>query len=338
VAEESSDAMRFRMLETLREFAAEQLPPDKREPLARRHLEHLTALAETIAPGVDQVVYMNRMAAEQDNVRAALEWGMNHAPEAAMRLATAMGAFWLTQARWVEGLQVMERCLAHSAEIAPRLGAKVFGWAGVFAYHLGDFERGQSWLQQSLACHEQTGNPKGALFVLYHQGIIASLRHDYSFAQRFLTEALDLGRQQDNQHLIADCLAALGRIARDLDYYDQALHHYEESLTLHRQMGNQHGVATQILFLGELALLRGEREEARRLIEKSLALFQSLGDIGSVGGALGRLGEIALAMGDVVAARAYYVESLELIRKTGSQRGESLVARMLAKIEDKFFS
>jgi predicted ATPase/DNA-binding SARP family transcriptional activator len=338
--------VRFTLLETLREYAAEQLPPDESEPLARRHLKYLTAIAETIAPGVDQVAYMNRMSAEQDNVRAALEWGMSHAPEAALRLTTALGWFWVTQARWVEGLRFMERILEHAScsagwkpALRPQdagatlLRAKAFGWAGVLAYHLGDFQRGKSWLRESLEWHQRENNPPGIYFGLYHLGIIADLQHDPYAAHRLFTQALEVARQQDNPSMIADCLAALGRVLRDLDYYDHARLYYEESLAIHRQVGNQHGEATQILFLGQLSMLQGNPDEACRLTEQALTLFRALGDLGSVGGALGHLAEIAVTMGDFASARAFFAESLALARKTGNQRGVEVLQNRLAEIK-----
>ncbi len=276
---------------------------------------------------------MNRMAAEQDNVRAALEWGMSHAPEAALRLTTALGWFWVTQARWVEGLRFAERALEHISEVPPSLRAKTLGWAGVLAYHFGDFQRGKLWLRESLEWHQREDNPPGVYFGLYHSGIIADLQHDPYVAHRLFTQALEVARQQDNPSMIADCLAALGRVLRDLDYYDHARLYYEDSLALYRQVGNQHGEATQVLFLGQLSMLQGNPGEARRLTEQALTLFRALGDLGSIGGAVGYLAEIAITMGEFASARAFLAESLALARKTGNQRGVDILQNRLAEIE-----
>jgi non-specific serine/threonine protein kinase len=331
--------MRFTMLETVREYAAEQLSAEDRAALPQRHLAYFTRLAEAVPFGRAQAAYLNRLGAEQDNLRAALEWALAHEAEAALRLAVGLGWFWLVRGQWREGREVLERALAQAPQAPPQRRGWAMGWAGTFAYHEIDFERGQGWLQQSLDLHRQESNLSGMAFALFHLGTVAHFQGHHATAHPLLSEALALARQQGDPALAADCLCRLGWVRRDQGDYEQARGCYEEGLALHRQGGHQHGEASALFYLGHLALVRGEHEEARRLMEQALEGFRDLGDLGSVVGALNRLAEIALATGNPEAARTLYTEGLALTRQIDSPRAMAswrlTTARIAAAIESE---
>ncbi len=116
VTEERGDETRFRMLVTLREYAASQRAAGERAELERRYAGHFVALAERAEPhlrGPEQATWLERLEGEQDNFRAALAftWALENDPSAALRLAAALSPFWETRGHYAEGRDWLERAL-----------------------------------------------------------------------------------------------------------------------------------------------------------------------------------------------------------------------------------
>jgi len=115
--EESGQGMRCRMLEMLREYGREQIGLEERAALERRHAEYYLSLAEEAEPrlkGPEQLAWLVRLEAEQDNLRAALEWSLGETGEAilGLRLAGALGWFWYLRCYYEEGDRWLARVIA----------------------------------------------------------------------------------------------------------------------------------------------------------------------------------------------------------------------------------
>ena len=112
---ESACEIRFRMLETLREYAASQLTVEDHAARERRYAAHFERLAEEAEPhlhGPEQTVWLERLECEQDNFRAVLAWTLDHDPDAALRCAAALSPFWETRGHYAEGRSWLERALS----------------------------------------------------------------------------------------------------------------------------------------------------------------------------------------------------------------------------------
>jgi predicted ATPase len=115
VTEEKPSEIRFRMLETLREYALSQLGNDERTAMERRYAIHFMAMAEDSEPhlrGPEQAMWLERLDSEQDNFRAVLAWAVEHDATGALRLAAALAPFWETRGHYSEGRNWLERALA----------------------------------------------------------------------------------------------------------------------------------------------------------------------------------------------------------------------------------
>jgi len=120
-AEEWQSETRYRVLETMRQYAGEKLiEAGESENLRERHLEYFLDLAESAAPHLrkpEQLEWLARLEAEHENMRAALEWSLGmERPEYALRLAAALGTFWFMHCYWLEGAKWLESALAKPAQ------------------------------------------------------------------------------------------------------------------------------------------------------------------------------------------------------------------------------
>ena len=134
--EEVDGAPRFTMLETIREYALERLAAsEERRAIRQQHAAYYLALAEQAEPelrGPAQVAWQTRLAAEHDNLRAALDWAAERgAVETGLRLATALLWFWWEHGHVSEGRKWLEEALGRSGAVPVLLRAKALGAAGL---------------------------------------------------------------------------------------------------------------------------------------------------------------------------------------------------------------
>ncbi len=182
VADEVAGEMRFRMLESLREFAASQLAPEQREELTARHAAYYVALAEEAKgrlKGREQARWLDRLEQELPNLRAAYD-AMGTAPDEAtarmaLRLTRALWRFWIARGPLEEGRERAVLALAHArAQVDTPLYADALGAAGAMAVAQDDYETAKRHYVEQMAVSRKIGFTQGhalALDNLVHSGL-----------------------------------------------------------------------------------------------------------------------------------------------------------------------
>jgi predicted ATPase/class 3 adenylate cyclase len=321
---------RLLMLETIREYGWERLNESgELEEIRHAHAAYYLHLAEHIDPhlrSAQQGVWLARLRAEHDNLRAALRWSIDHGEkEMALRLGGALWYFWELCGPWGEGRAFLEQALAASEGVAEAVRAKALGGASVLMGNLGDFEQAIALGQQSLALFRKLGERPGTALSLYSLGTMAWLRGNLEPARSLLEEALTLFRGLDDPWGIASSLISLASVALERGEYARTRALLEESLALAREQEDKRGIANALLTWAWL-LFWSERalEQARAMLEESVALFREVGDreLEPLGELL--LGFVAFLQGEYARARSQLEEGLALFRTMGSQRGMAL--------------
>ncbi|HWE61630.1 MAG TPA: adenylate/guanylate cyclase domain-containing protein, partial [Chloroflexota bacterium] len=184
---EHGDEPRYRLLETVRHYGQEKLAATpmgevpERVVVGDRHLGWYLALAEQAEPalvGPEQALWLARLEAEHDNLRAALRHALEHGQrEPGLRLAGALWRFWYTRGHLSEGRGWLDELLADGAGAAS-LRARALRGAGVLAYNQGDFARAVALTEQSLALYEQLGERQGVAATLNLLGYVAVKQGD----------------------------------------------------------------------------------------------------------------------------------------------------------------
>jgi len=311
---------RFRMVETIREFALERLDDSaESEQLRRRHAAFYLALAEEAEPeltGAAQHIWLERLAADYENERAALEW---HAtiPGAAdgLRLAGALVLFWFIRGFFRDGLYWLERMLDASKgdRTAPRAGAL---WGAGFLHALvGDEERAETLLQQSLDLARSVGDNSRAARSLSVLGLLSFFQNDMRRALSLFEESAELAREADDLWCLADALGTLGSIYPLHGKVALAESVGSEALAIARRSGDRQGIRMALFGLSLTAARRGDLKTARTLGEEGLAVCRDIGDLWFVSYFLWVLATVATASGDYETARAQAQESLDVARK-----------------------
>jgi non-specific serine/threonine protein kinase len=327
---------RYRLLETVRQYAAERLIEAGEEAIVRsRHLAFHVDLAETAEPhllGPDGVRWLNQLEREHDNLRTAMEWSIVvDEADAGMRLAGALFRFWETRGYYREGQEWYEAVLAmRGASTQTVARATVLLGAGSLAHRRNSHETVTQWIEESLAISRELGDLPGIGMALNALGNVVAERGDFARAQSCYQEAIALHRSISNQRELARALGNLGWLLRLQGDYEGARALQEESLVLRRATGHKRGAALALCHLGVLARYAGDYASARRYDEESLALARELNDPGWISQALGELGNLAIRESDFGAARALLDEALALRRALGSLRDIAEVLESMA--------
>jgi predicted ATPase/DNA-binding SARP family transcriptional activator/DNA-binding CsgD family transcriptional regulator/Tfp pilus assembly protein PilF len=326
VVQERHGQARHRLLEPVRQYAAEQLAAAGEAAWLRdRHAAYFLALAEQAEPalvGAEQSTWLERLEAEHDNLRAALAWALERPdPDLGVRLAGALWRFWYQRGRLSEGDGWLAQVLAIGPAAAPAARAKALNGAGTLAFVRGDSARAVARYEQALALRRALADTAGVAGSLNNLGMVLHYRGEYARALPLYSEALALSRALGDRRLTAITLNNLGTTARAQGDFARAAAAIEEALALFSALGDRRSVADLRNNLGQVAYARGDYARACELCGESLALFRELDDRPGVNEALQQLGLAALALGDAAQAAARLEEALALSRELGDTWG-----------------
>ena len=312
---------RFSMLETIREFAVEQLEVSGEEQAIRGgHAAHYLTTIESAGLRVFDAVppaWRQWLLGEMDNVRAALGWCVA-AGEAALglRLVIALEGWYQTQG-WDEGSRWVEAVLAlpGGGEDKPAW-ARALHTAGLLAVMVGDVATARERLEQSVALWREIGDPWWLGWVLNTLG--RALRSDLPAALAAGEEAVRLLRPTGDQWALAIALAALGNtlvVMDDADALTAAEAVLEESRSLFAAVGDN--MPLPLMLLGRLARRRGDYGTARQRFEESRQAYAASPTGPGAPLVLGDLGWLAYEQGDDEEARRRFEESLAAAEELG---------------------
>ena len=279
---------RFRMLETIREFALERLEASGEAAATQAALaRHLLAQAETAAPllfGAEGVPWMARLEADLDNIRAVLTWATSdpdpRVTALGLRLAGVLGWFWHLRGHIGEGRQWLDRLLASpgATEAAPAVRAQALGEAGMLAWALGDTARATSLHEESLDGFRAVGDPWGVSRVLGYLAMDAWQRADFPAMADLAAQSQGAARDVGDRSAFGDALVMGAIAAMGLGHLEEADSTLHEALALHRSLGFPRSIAWALRMLAELATAGGDPRQAASHLGEGLALCAEAGD------------------------------------------------------------
>ena len=283
------DGDRYRMLETVREYAAGKLEeaPDAAQ-VRGRHLDFYLALVEEARPhlvGPEQAHWLARLGLERQNVHAAHAW-CDHAPfgaQAGLRLSSALRIYWVTQGLLDEGLRFALTALARRGpEVTDLNRGRTLFDAGQLSYESGCYAEAQDLLQQSLALFRHIGDRAREVVVLQLLGLARAGLGDLAAARQGGEEAVAIARQQPNQHALGISLGNLAQIKRAAGDLAGARQLCDEALPICERHGDHLSVASVLFNCAMIAVAQNDPAtaiaQARRAADVALPLKASLAE------------------------------------------------------------
>ncbi|MFE0719162.1 ATP-binding protein, partial [Streptomyces sp. NPDC058892] len=350
VAAPASDGtgMRYRMLETIHEYAAERAAahPAEARATARRHAAHFLAFAERAEPLIRtaaQLPWIRLVETELDNLRAALHTTTAHEADAetAQRLACALGWFWWLRNYRVEGAEWTTRVLTLTPGRAPE-GTPAY-WRRMHLQVLGMFlladsdsaRKFRTPEYRELAVRIRTAfrrdSPETAVFPGILWPATSFLVGDAVDIGTDLDRSVENCRRHASEWELGIVLMLRARTAIDitggLSTVDADL---AELHGIARRVGDRWTRAQVAGAAGEIAFSRGRYAEARTEFEECLRLAREVGDHGEVPFAIARIAEAAYSAGDLDDAERLLAEAGEETDRHGGAQDVSAYARFLA--------
>jgi predicted ATPase/class 3 adenylate cyclase len=319
---------RLQMLETIREYGWDCLTSSgELEAVREAHALYFLALAEEGAPqltGSEQAVWRDRLTRDEDNLRAACAWILEHAHETgglerAVRLGDALTEFWQLQGRVREGGAYLTAVVAASDGAEAALRARVLCAGAAGALMQDDPNRAGALLQESLTLFRALGDTHNIAYCLCGLAGLANMGGtNYQSVAAQYEEGLALYRALGDRLMIARVLVEMAWIVSQSGAYRQGLACYEEALVLHRSLGNTRGVAWCLMTsAGCLVFALEDQSTVHARLEESLALFRSLGSEYGLTNHAFFSAWIAFYQGDLAAAQPLAEQSLAFFREAG---------------------
>ncbi|MFL5778989.1 MAG: ATP-binding protein [Chloroflexota bacterium] len=309
--EEVDEVVRFVMLDTIRDYAAEQLTGrGEADAIRDRHLVAFADLAERAAPqlsGADQREWLDRLERDHGNIRAALDWAIARPnPELAVRLAFAIWRLWQQRGYLNEGRDRLAAIVAQGWQLEPVTAARLAEACGGVAYWQADYEAAIKWYAEALRLWREVGDEREIANALYNRAYGSLIRIMFGAepdgsdeeARDLLLEALATYERLGDERGKANINWALGSHLYFTDRTPEAEPWFRKSLELHRTTGQRTMEAWSLHMLA-MTLLRQDRiEEGRAEAIHALRHFHDSGDVAGITLVLDDLAVVALALDD----------------------------------------
>jgi predicted ATPase/class 3 adenylate cyclase len=339
---------RYRLLETLREYAQHKLVEAEEVAAVRtRHAAHHLALAEETAPtlyGHEQLAGLARLGREHANLLLALGWladraerggpSESAAAEAALRLGAALSRFWLMRSHLALAREWLGRLLALPGAHGSAARARVLACAAEVANWRRDSPAARRLAREGLALARAAGDSEGAALSHLMMGTAAWQGQEAAVARSHLEASRRAFAALGLRSRAAQAVLVLANVAREVGDVPAAARQYAEAEALARRTGDGFTLGYILWNRAELARRGGDSPLARRLGEEALVLHRANRQPGWIGLTLTGLGQLALAEGDAETARQRLTQGLAVQRDGGYVWGVPWCLQELARVAE----
>lgn len=322
---------RFTLLETIREYAREQLTQQGEDaPAYHTHTLYFLHLAERFkaASAEEQEAdLLRRMEVEVDNFRSALRWADTHDWALTLRFTRAITEYWSQRRYLSEGRQWLEQLLLRVKTSVNPLPpeqqvhyAHLSGSLAFFTWLQGDFALAQSRWEVTILLWRELQNWHEVGLALHFLAYTFFDRGDYAAAYGPIQESVAILRKFGEPWALGWALSVFGALMTVTEVYDTAQTLFEEALTIFQRLGHTWSIGLVALGLSELCFVQGNLARARTWLEDALPVFQQSDQIWMMAQTLYLLGKIHWRQGDKTAAIKLWNESVTLAHEIEAKR------------------
>jgi predicted ATPase/DNA-binding SARP family transcriptional activator len=300
VPEERDGETRYRLLETVRQYAAEQLESHGATAAVRRsHAGHFLTVAESAKTrGAGQLGGLRRLDADIDNMRAAAESAIASGDaDTEVRLVAALWPYWHVRGHLGEGRDRLEGAIARQAAATSGAYTRAVFGAGILAWSVGDYGRVRVLAKELLdtaTATDSRSDEHAAYKLLSH---VALRERDFARAERYSKRTLALARKLESDHDVSTAQLNLAVVYLDWGKTEAAIPMLEDVLAYNRRNGIAEGAGFALLNLGEADYHLGDLPRARSRFEDARQAFASVGFRAHVGHALTGLAGVEASSG-----------------------------------------
>ena len=323
---------RYRMLDTIREYALEKLQQSGEAEWRRRHADYFTEWSSRETDELslhDQVETLAAIDEEQPNVRLALEWSLAEQPDNALRIASAMGTYWFMRRSLAEGLDWLERALQlETVRLDTRATALVA--AARLTRRRGEFTASLAYADEAAAIARRLDLDSVLAQAVNMQGILASHFGETEKAAQVFREALEVAERTGNRERMVASLNNLAMMESSLGDQHAALAHIERSVQLADEIGDRFLKANVQDTVGRILFRLGQFDHAARAWSEALTTSLEFADTINVADVLDGVALLEAARGENVRALSLTAAAESMRKITGARR----TVEWLAEVED----
>ncbi len=346
VLEEKELGLRYRFLETIRQYGQERLLEEgEKHRLEQRYGDFFSQLAEASAPKLQTISageWLTRLDAEINNLRAVLRFyeRSENGAEAGLKLVLNLAMFWTLRGHWAEGREWLEKSLAKGWVRSPTDHAQVLDCISGIALRQGDYDTTKQLYERDASPLEDSSggaqsDPLDIARQLFNVGLVDLCQANYPAARALLQKSLAIRQQHDDRSAIASSMYVLGIVAEYQLSFDNAQALYEASAQIWQETGDRYSLAYAVQSLGNLAEKRGDYDTAESRYQESLDMRRDLGDRQGIAFSLCCFGSLAEQRGDYARARSLYNDSLTIQRELGDRNGMPQSLIYLGRVAEK---
>jgi predicted ATPase/class 3 adenylate cyclase/tetratricopeptide (TPR) repeat protein len=320
--------VRYRMLETFRQYAREKLlEAGEMAAMRDHHRDHFLGLAETAAPHLDradQVQWFTRLETEHDNLRAALDWSITgRDTDTALRFVVALWVFWLVRGHISEGRSWCAAALTTvgaeqpASEQAASLLSGALRGASLLAMASYDMRSLLEFLPKWRAAADASGDELHKAYVTVGEGFESFFGGDFATTRVKWEDAYEVGTRIGDPYIRTWTLNMLAQIEGFEGRRERAREMLDDMVSIAREVGDLQAIAYGSLNLSSQARITGDFDAAHRYAAECLEIARKIGDKIVISEALAQMVANARGAGDTARARALIAEGRALRLDSG---------------------
>jgi tetratricopeptide (TPR) repeat protein len=338
--EELDSEARFRMLETIRQYAEFKLfASEEVEEVKNCHRDWFMQLAENAEPRLrtgEQLLWLNRLEMEHDNLRAAMKWSIEQKHvEQALRIPSALAYFWQIHGLEEEGRQWLNQALTLESQNPERKDP--YAWAtamvGLFSLSYPDLQKYKSRLEEARDIFRESGNIFKVGQTLYYLAYIPHLAGEFETAKSTYQEGLNIYQTINDGWGMGECLHCMAHVVEQQEKIEESYALYSKSMELLKQSGDHFSLFHPAGDTAVLAQDKGELNTAKRILEESIEAFKQLKNREWISISINRLTEVLYEQGEYRDAREMTELNLDFQRETNNPDQLSWCIELKGKIE-----
>ncbi|HKA51862.1 MAG TPA: LuxR C-terminal-related transcriptional regulator [Candidatus Dormibacteraeota bacterium] len=315
---------RYRMLETIREFAAARLTEAGEEEMVHeRHRDYYTELAEIAEPGLtspDDARWQALLATEQENLRSAMAWSRDRGDsEALARLIAPLGMLWTLTNRMVELTRWLDAATAGAGEVSPQLRARLLYYECMMALFTGRrWGEVPALANEGLALARAAGSKRDEAFALVVLGMVAGLIGGAQAMRPYVEEAVPVARSAGFAYGVVMALEFFVVLRLFQSQPEENSRLIEEAIAVAKSGVQRHTQLTVRSFSGVIALTQGRLADAHQIFAAVVADGREMTDFNYLHSLI-HVGLVEMFRGDLATARSLIAESLAAAERSEAE-------------------
>jgi predicted ATPase/DNA-binding XRE family transcriptional regulator/predicted negative regulator of RcsB-dependent stress response len=318
--------VRYGMLETIREFALEELTArDESQAARKRHAYYFARLATTTRSKIgnaQQGEWYRQLTDDLDNIRATLHWAQERGRyDMLLEVSACLYHFWWQRGLASEGLRWLDMALPHRDQATMALQAEALVNAGILAYQQDEYAKAESYLLDALQIARDADHHRLIRATLANLGILMLMQGKFDRVEPYLAEAIEVSRANNDEAYARFTLTVLGDLRYRQGQFANAKDAYTQALSINQTCNDEEGIADSLWGLARTSRGLGKHHEATQCCDEAQPIYRKLDHEQGEGWVLNVRADIARDTGHLKEAIVLYRKAIDIRLKHEDKQG-----------------